>query len=514
MYKLFLLLFTLTAAIVARPAYAHGFGERYDLPVPLEYYLVGAAAAVAFSFIIIAFLFRGTPNNNNYWRLNLLIYRPIAVLLQARAFAFLVKSVSVLLFLLIIATGIWGDKNPGSNFSPTFVWIIWWVGLGFFISLVGNIWVLLNPWKAIYECLELMYMRMNPDGQLDLGYKYPNWLGIWPAFILFLSFAWLENSFPESSDPKNIAIFIMAYSFITWVGMFLFGTHVWIRHGETFSVIFAFLARFAPTEIRITHRDYCTECDSICSSNLDGCINCYLCWNHATLSERELNLRPYGVGLTLNEGISGDTTALIILMLSTVTFDGFRATPVWGDIQSALYDTAVNISGNHALTVINTLGLMLFPCVFLMVYILVCWSMRRALGYDWDTLSVASVFVYSLIPIALAYNIAHFFTLLVIQGQLIIPLASDPFGYGWDLLGTSQYRVNIGLVNARFTWTLGVTVIVLGHIMAIYVAHIIALRNISGPRNALRSQYPLLVLMVIYTVISLWIIAQPILEHS
>ena len=135
-----------------------------------------------------------------------------------------------------------------------------------------------------------------------------------------------------------------------------------------------------------------------------------------------------------------------------------------------------------------------------------------SLGYDWDTLSVASVFVYSLIPIALAYNIAHFFTLLVIQGQLIIPLASDPFGYGWDLLGTSQYRVNIGLVNARFTWTLGVTVIVLGHIMAIYVAHIIALRNISGPRNALRSQYPLRVLMVIYTVISLWIIAQPIVD--
>ena len=163
---------------------------------------------------------------------------------------------------------------------------------------------------------------------------------------------------------------------------------------------------------------------------------------------------------------------------------------------------------------INTLGLMLFPCIFLLAYILICSLMRRALGDDWDTLSVALVFVYSLIPIALAYNIAHFFTLLVIQGQLIIPLASDPFGYGWDLLGTGEYRVNIGLVNAKFTWVLGVTVIVLGHILAIYVAHIIALRNIYSPRDALRSQYPMLVLMVTYTAISLWIIAQPIVESA
>ena len=140
--------------------------------------------------------------------------------------------------------------------------------------------------------------------------------------------------------------------------------------------------------------------------------------------------------------------------------------------------------------------------------------MKRASDNCLDTLILARTFVYSLIPIALAYNIAHFFTLLAINGQLIISLASDPFGYGWNLLGTANYKVNIGFINAKFAWLLGVTVIVLGHVIAVYIAHVIALQKIKSPKAALRSQYPMLVLMVIYTVISLWIIAQPIVEHS
>ena len=127
---------------------------------------------------------------------------------------------------------------------------------------------------------------------------------------------------------------------------------------------------------------------------------------------------------------------------------------------------------------------------------------------------IARAFVYSLVPIALAYNIAHFSTLLAIQGQLIIPLASDPFGYGWDLFDSAGYQVNIALVNARFAWALSVIAIVLGHIIAVYLSHVIALRAMRDHRSATRSQYPMLGLMVTYTVISLWIVAQPIVGHG
>ena len=127
-------------------------------------------------------------------------------------------------------------------------------------------------------------------------------------------------------------------------------------------------------------------------------------------------------------------------------------------------------------------------------------------------LEVARIFAYSLIPIALAYNIAHFITLLLIQGQLIVPLVSDPFGLGWDLFGTVGYSLNIGIINARILWFLSVALIVLGHVLAVYLAHRVAVRTFANRAIALRSQYPMLTLMVVYTVISLWIIAQPIVQ--
>ncbi len=133
-------------------------------------------------------------------------------------------------------------------------------------------------------------------------------------------------------------------------------------------------------------------------------------------------------------------------------------------------------------------------------------------GSDLTALAVARIFACSLIPIALAYNFAHFITLLLIQGQLIIPLLSDPFGFGWNLLGTGEYRINIGIINARILWYLSVGLIVTGHIIAVYLAHLISLRTFQDRSVAISSQYPMLMLMlmVIYTVVSLWTIAQPI----
>jgi hypothetical protein len=126
--------------------------------------------------------------------------------------------------------------------------------------------------------------------------------------------------------------------------------------------------------------------------------------------------------------------------------------------------------------------------------------------------TVARLFVLSLVPIAIAYHLAHYFTYLLIQGQFLIRLASDPFGWGWNLLGTARYRPDIGIVGARAVWYTAVVAIVIGHVIAVYVAHVVALREFRDRRAALRSQLPMLLLMVGYTVVSLWIIAQPIVE--
>ena len=518
-YRLPALLLAVAAALAAQPVYAHGFGERYDLPVPLGYYLAGAGATVALSFVVIGAFVRGAPGLHAYWRYNLFSLRPLSALLQGRAFTSAVKASAVFLFLLTIAAGILGERSSSANFAPTFVWVIWWVGVGFFVALVGNLWALVNPWSILFEWAEALNRRARPDSDLDMGFEYPGGLGTWPAFAMFCVFAWLENVYPSAADPLHIGLLILAYSAVTWVGMLLFGRHVWLRHGECFSVVFGILARFAPTEARVSSGRECDACEAGCGPPQDDCVNCYACWERAAAGERELNLRPWSVGLARRSNVTTDTLVFIIMVLAAVTFDGFKATPLWQDVKLALWDTWSALLGGGALGMggsiaADTVGLALAPAILIGAFILFSRLTALSGGEELSGGEVACAFVYSLVPIALAYNIAHFFSLLAIQGQLIIPLASNPFGYGWDLFGTADYLVNIALVNARFTWVLSVVAIVLGHIIAVYLSHVIALRAFSDPKSAVRSQYPMLALMVTYTVVSLWIVAQPIVRHG
>jgi hypothetical protein len=126
--------------------------------------------------------------------------------------------------------------------------------------------------------------------------------------------------------------------------------------------------------------------------------------------------------------------------------------------------------------------------------------------------AAARAFVLTLVPIAIAYLVAHYLSYFLIQGQLLIRLASDPFGFEWNLFGTAHFRPDIGIVGARFMWYTSLIAIVLGHVAAVASAHFVALRRIEDPRLAMRSQIPMLVLMIAYTMVSLWIIAQPIVE--
>jgi hypothetical protein len=203
----------------------------------------------------------------------------------------------------------------------------------------------------------------------------------------------------------------------------------------------------------------------------------------------------------------------VLLLLSTVAFDGFTATAAWTSVETALFSALAPLGGSR-LTAVGTLGLLGFAVAFVVIYALFAAAMARAGGKALSTGVVARVFVLSLVPIAIAYHLAHYFTYLLINGQLAIRLVSDPFGFGWNLFGTARYRPDIGIVGARFAWYTAVTAIVLGHIVAVCVAHVVALRQHPDRRSAIRSQIPMLVLMVGYTIVSLWIIAQPIVESS
>ena len=493
-----------------KPAFAHGFGQRYDLPVPLSYFVVGAAATVALSFVVIGLFVQRGSGDFRYPRLNLLGLPFIGAIITSRAVLEGVRAVSVAVFALVVAAALFGTERPIDNLSPTFVWILWWVGMGYVAALIGNVWMLVNPWKIVFEWGEALLGGRSRDGPGPM-FRYQERLDRWPALLLFLLFAWLENVYADAAQPFRLGTLIVLYSTITWVGMLLFGKHQWLRNGEAFSVLFGFFARFSPTEVRVAGDRPCRSCQLGCASSGEDCVDCYECFERTERHERELNLRPYAVGLAHTDKVSTATAAFVVLALATVTFDGLTATPGWVDFQTEVYSFADNF-GSNPVEVIDTAGLLLLPVVFLTVYLAFSWGIRQLSGERSPVQDVARAFVFSLVPIALAYNMAHFISLLVIQGQLIIPLASDPFGQGWDLFGSADYRLNITVINAKFVWFLSVAAIVLGHIVAVYVAHVISLRRTPDHASALRSQYPMLAMMVGYTATSLWIIAQPIVE--
>ena len=496
------------AAVALSPAtaYAHGFGERYDLPVPLWLYVTGAGAAVALSFVVIGIFMRENAGEGAYPRFNLLrlsIFRllshPIALLLLQLA--------SVGLFLLVVVGGLVGEQEPTDNLAPVLVWILWWVGLAYVSALIGNVWAIINPWKIIYGWAEGAFATFTGGKELDLGYQYPKKLGVWPALALFWAFAWIELVYVDSAIPAHLARFAINYSIITWAGMFIFGKDPWLRHAEAFTLVFGFLSKFAPTEVRSLDESACTECPLDCRDEDDSCIDCGQCFRLATPEQREFNLRPFAAGLLRNEVVSTSTAVLVVLLLSTVTYDGLTATPLWATIHDSLSRAFAGSA-----EAVGTLGLLVFPLLFGLVYLATVWVMAQVVGRPEAVGKLARTFVYSLIPIALAYHLAHFLSFLLIQGQLAIPLASDPLGMGWDLFGTTDYQTNLRIIGARTTWLLAVAAIVIGHIISVFLAHAIALRTFKDRRVALRSQLPMLVLMVGYTMVSLWILAQPITE--
>ena len=221
------------------------------------------------------------------------------------------------------------------------------------------------------------------------------------------------------------------------------------------------------------------------------------------------------------EPASNPSICFVLLLLTTVTFDGILETPMWAGILDRAAESQalrgpliiMQNAGIDLLGLIKTIALLALPCTFLAVYMLFSHAIAMfGSGGRVPTRDVAGYFVLSLVPIAIAYHLSHYLSYLLIAGQYIIPLASDPFGLDWDLFATARYRIDIGVVNAKMIWYIAVTAVVIGHVYAVYIAHVMAMWLFEDRSAAIRSQIPMLVLMIGYTMISLWILSQPIVN--
>ncbi|MCD6075498.1 MAG: hypothetical protein K0Q70_2381, partial [Rhodospirillales bacterium] len=223
-------------------AEAHGFGMRYDLPLPLDYFIAGGAAVVFFSFVIAAIFLRPTSGTALYPTVDLSATW-LGRIAACPAVQSTIRVFAVFVFALTLLAGYIGAPNPYKNISVVMVWVIAWVGIAYLSALLGNVWAVLNPWSTLFRWAQSLGLKT-----LDL--PYPSWLGAWPGFIQLFIFAWLEINWSGSGVPFNVAVALTVFTAITWIGMFVVGRETWAKNGGMFVMVFALFARFGIFEMR------------------------------------------------------------------------------------------------------------------------------------------------------------------------------------------------------------------------------------------------------------------------
>jgi hypothetical protein len=439
-------------------AEAHGLVQRPPLPIPQWLFAWAAAAVLVISFFALAVLWPTPRLEQDNWR-----PMPGGRLLASRPLHIALGGLGVFLFVVTIVAGYMGGGTALDNWAPTFILITFWVGLVFASILFGDLFRALSPWRAIGRLLP------------SLNRPYPERLGRWPAAIGLFLFVWVELvSGWGDSDPALLVTAALVYTVVTLAAQVYFGVDAWTRHGETFSVYFNLFARMSVFETR------------------NGVVGLR---------------RPLG-GLPGLDRAPG-TVAFVMVMIGTVTFDGLSQGPIWRELSTGVVDTldGVGIGAVDATKIASTLGLLLG--------VLLVWGFyrlgiegARSVGGNLSLSRLEFGFIHSLVPIAAVYVAAHYLTLLVYEGQAITYLASDPFGRGWDLFGTVNWGIDYRVFPQENTWYVQVAVVVIGHVAALALAHDRALRLYGEAKLAVRSQYWMLGVMVGFTSLALWLLAQ------
>lgn len=466
------LAFALAAAVPA-PAAAHAFAERYDLPLPLGFYLAGAGAAVALSFLGSFLLLR--PGR--------LTPRELALPLPpglARAGRRLLRGVALALLAAVIVTALAGPDSPTRNFATVFVWVIWWVGFVLFTALVVDLWSTANPFRLLVQGA----LRLAGLGQRER--RVPAAAG-WLAVAGLLAIAWLELVSDRAEDPRALAALVAVYFAGLLAGAALAGPAGWFAAADPLTRLFGLLGRLAPVEAR----------------------------------GGELRVRLPGAGLVgLEPGAPG--AVFILSLIAIVLFDGLSETPVWAAVLDWVTRSetlrpwllALRDGGVDILKLVRTCGLLATVAAAVLCYAALSLAMARsagdAMGRAPDAGRVFTRFAASLLPIAVAYHLAHYASYLALAGQLMLPILSDPLGLGWNVFGAANRRIDLGVIDARTVWWIAAAALVTGHALSVFVAHAEALRLYAERRRAVRSQLPMMVFMVGLTAFSLWILAQPI----
>lgn len=436
-----------------RQVFAHGVGGAQDLPIPAEFAIAGASAALAVSFIVLALAWREPRFDRETSG------RPAPTwlrrLVDSPGLAWTLRVLGLVFFLYVVWAALLG---PDLLINPTFgvVYVLLWVGLVPASLLFGPFFKAVSPVRT----LNLLFGKLvgaDPDRGM---YELPRWVGYWPAAFGLLAFVWLELVYPDSTYLTPVRVWFAVYVAVLLVGSALFGNR-WFERADPFEVYSTLVGHL-----------------SVFGRRPDGTL---------VLRSPLANLDAVTPGPGL--------VAVVAVLFGSTAFDSFGDSNVWLRFTQS---TSLNV------TLVNTGMLLLFSVVVWLSFVVATAAATPREGVRRTDLP--ALFAHSIVPIIVGYMVAHYLTYFVESGQQTLVQLSDPMGTGANLLGTAGWEVNYWLSShPTFLAVTKVLAVVIGHVLGVVAAHDRAV-GLLPRRNQLTGQLPLLVVMVFYTVTGLYLL--------
>jgi hypothetical protein len=456
--------------------YAHALVAKQDLPIPAWLFAWAASIVLVVSFFALSAAWRKPRFEEERWRPSA---ARLTAVLRSWPLQVLCGGLAVFLLGVGIYAGIHGTEAPDRNFAITFFFVTAWIGFAFASALLGDVFRVFNPWRAIARvgggAYALLARRRMPH------LTYPEKLGRWPAAAGLLGFVWLEVVYGSSGgvavglEPHAAGVAACVYSVYTLTMMALFGIEKWCARGEIFSVYFGMFSQLAPFGAK------------------DGRIG---------------RRRPLAAATHWATTVPG-STAVVIASIASTSFDGAED----GAYKAALehvgkWFSNAGVGPLATIRITDSLFMAATVAAVAGVYLLGVRGMRSVPGAP-PFRELTRGFAHSLIPIALAYLIAHYFSLFVYQEQAQFTyLLSDPLGTSTtDLFGTAEYGIDFSALSPNIIWYVQVAALLVGHVLGLTLAHDRALVYWRDYRRASRSQYWMLAVMVAFTCFGLYLLS-------
>ncbi|WP_235981463.1 hypothetical protein [Methylobrevis albus] len=435
--------------------------------LPTGHVMLAGALAVAASLAVVALVPARTTERLAAARLALPAFPRLLPSLVVTS------TLSFIVLLLVLAAGLFGYPDPLRNPLSLTVWTLFWVVLPIAHALLGNLWRWLNPFSGPCALLD----RASGGGFTAARRPLPARLGYLPAIATFLGFAWFELVYPAPDHPETLGVVVGVYVIMTFAFCLTYGPDVWLRRGDPFGALFGWLAGLSPY----------------------------------ARSDAGAALVVPGAQLLGRAALPLSGVLLLLLTLSTVSFDGTMKTFWWLGLTGV---NPLEFPGRTAVMLPNTLGLIAAFAALAGVFFAAISLGRRLAGGGPPVRVLAGRAVFSIVPIAVTFHLAHYLTALLINGQYAALALNDPFGRGWNLFALRDWYVTTSFLGSyagsRAIFAVQTAVIVIGHVLGVLVCHLIVAREEPDPLKAFLIELPLGVVMVGYTVFGLWLLSTPV----